>query len=323
MNIASKAKQILTLLPIALLTLSALGAPAVRTVDSPDGEKSASVQISPDPIQLGESAEMTITVTLPAGCETVPPAFPPSYGAMTVESVKADPPTLTGGKHTSVFHVRLIPDRSGKLFLPPIPIETRDAAGSPSPLLIPAGEVEVVSRYDPESASLSQLSSPAPPIKQFPWILAAALLAGAVTFIVLARGFFRSPFRLAAKELSPREKALRRLDVLKNSGLAESDLHEYYIHLTGIVRVFIEETTGIRAPEQTTEEFLRHIETEPNRSFSPQARVRLARFLESADMVKFAKFRPAPDEVAAGEESARGFVSTFEPPTPTKEGSVS
>ena len=86
------------------------------------------------------------------------------------------------------------------------------------------------------------------------------------------------------------------------------------------MRVFIEETTGIRAPEQTTEEFLRHIETEPNRHFSPEARGRLARFLESADMVKFAKFRPAPGEVAAGEESARDFLTTFEPAAPPKEG---
>ena len=172
----------------------------------------------------------------------------------------------------------------------------------------------------PESADLSQLAPPRPPIRHFPWILAAALLAGAVTFALLARGLFRRSIRFAEKELPPRERALRRLAVLKNSALAETDLREYYIHLTGIVRVFIEETTGIRAPEQTTEEFLRHIETEPSRNFTPQARIRLARFLESADMVKFAKFRPGPDEAAASLESARDFVSTFEPAAPQEGG---
>lgn len=317
MNSSSHLKRKLALLLIALL---ALGAAPVRTTGPADGERYAAAEIAPDPVRLGRSAEMTITVVLPAGCETVPPEFGASYGAMTVESVKADPPTLAGGKHTSVFHIGLIPNESGELFLPPIPIDARDASGALSPLLIPAGNIEVASQFDPESASLSELPPSAPPVKRFPWILAAALLAGAVTFVFLARGMFRSPIAFAAKELSPRQRALRRLDVLENSGLAETDLREYYIHLTGIVRVFIEETTGIRAPEQTTEEFLRHIETEPNRHFSPEARGRLARFLESADMVKFAKFRPAPGEVAAGEESARDFLTTFEPAAPPKEG---
>lgn len=320
MNISSHFKPIGLLLFAAFLFAAPLGAASNRTAVSADGERSAVAEIAPEPIPLGESAEMTLTVSLPAGWETIAPSFPPTYGALSVESVNADPPTLAAGKHTSVFHVRLAPDRSGTLFLPPIPIETRDAAGDSFPLLIPAGEIEVTSRFDPERAVLSDLAPARPPIRQFPWILAVALLAGAVTAFFLSRSLFRSPIRLAAREVSPRQRALRRLDVLKSSGLAETDLREYYIHLTGIVRTFIEETTGIRAGEQTTEEFLRHIETEPNRHFPPQARGRLARFLESADLVKFAKLRPAPDEIDAGLSSARDFVSTFEPAVPPKEG---
>ena len=34
-------------------------------------------------------------------------------------------------------------------------------------------------------------------------------------------------------------------------------IKEFYLRLTGIVRQYVEDTTGIRAPEQTTEEFLR------------------------------------------------------------------
>lgn len=319
MNRSFKVKLIFALLPMALWSLAA-GAGTLRETASPDGEKSAAAEIAPEPVRLGESAEMTVTVTLPAGQETVAPEFGAAYGAFTVESVRTDPPVLTGGRHKSVYRVRLIPNRSGTLFLPPIAVDTQGAGGESDTLLIPAGKIEAASQFDPESADLSQLAPPRPPIRHFPWILAAALLAGAATFALLARGLFRRSIRFAEKELPPRERALRRLAVLKNSALAETDLREYYIHLTGIVRIFIEETTGIRAPEQTTEEFLRHIETEPSRNFTPQARIRLARFLESADMVKFAKFRPAPDEAAASLESARDFVSTFEPAAPQEGG---
>jgi hypothetical protein len=40
---------------------------------------------------------------------------------------------------------------------------------------------------------------------------------------------------------------------------ARGAFKEFYLRLTGIVRQYIEGTTGIRAPEQTTEEFLRDV----------------------------------------------------------------
>jgi len=43
---------------------------------------------------------------------------------------------------------------------------------------------------------------------------------------------------------------------LAASGLMETDVKVYFVELTAIVRRYIERTTGIRAPEQTTEEFL-------------------------------------------------------------------
>ena len=42
------------------------------------------------------------------------------------------------------------------------------------------------------------------------------------------------------------------LHQLSHSGLADSDVKRFYVELTAIVRRYIERTTGIRAPEQTT-----------------------------------------------------------------------
>ena len=98
MNRSFKVKLIFALLPMALWSLAA-GAGTLRETASPDGEKSAAAEITPEPVRLGESAEMTVTVTLPAGQETVAPEFGAVYGAFTVESVRTDPPVLTGGRH--------------------------------------------------------------------------------------------------------------------------------------------------------------------------------------------------------------------------------
>ena len=221
MNRSFKVKLIFALLPMALWSLAA-GAGTLRETASPDGEKSAAAEITPEPVRLGESAEMTVTVTLPAGQETVAPEFGAVYGAFTVESVRTDPPVLTGGRHKSVYRVRLIPNRGGTLFLPPIAVDTQGAEGESDTLLIPAGKIEAASQVDPESADLSQLAPPRPPIRHFPWILAAALLAGAVTFALLARGLFRRSIRFAEKELPPRERALRRLAELAPVGVGVS-----------------------------------------------------------------------------------------------------
>ena len=65
---------------------------------------------------------------------------------------------------------------------------------------------------------------------------------------------------------------------------------EFYLRLTGIVRQYVEDTTGIRAPEQTTEEFLRDMRSRA--AFPPERSVRLAEFLEAADLIKYAGQQP-------------------------------
>ena len=288
---------------------------AQRETVSADRLASAAADLIPESPRLGEDAELKVTVTLPVGAEALPPEFGESYGAMKAGAVKADPPSVSEGKLVSVFHVVLRPTESGDVFLPPIPVCGRAADGSRIPLLIPAGSAAVTSQFEPENASLDELGDPAPPVSGFPWIwLAAGILFGLVGALLLFK--FLSPRRRKTppQELSPRQRALRSLAVLKNSGLAERNLAEYYVHLTGIVRLFIEESTGIRAPEQTTEEFLRHIRTDSREIFSPEAQNELASFLEAADLVKFAKFRPASEDVEQGYRHAERFISTYQPP---------
>jgi len=86
---------------------------------------------------------------------------------------------------------------------------------------------------------------------------------------------------------SPEEVAHAALALLLAENLPGRGLvKEFYLRLTGIVRQYVEDTTGIRAPEQTTEEFLRDMRTRA--VFPPERSARLADFLEAADLVKYA-----------------------------------
>ena len=172
-------------------------------------------------------------------------------------------------------------------------------------------EIEVTSVLGEEAPSLEALRPPAGPMElpmgsRLPWAWAGAallVLTGGAFFLFRRRR--RRAVPLEAR-LSPRERAYLELKRILEEHLAERDLKEFYVELTGIVRRYIEDTTGIRAPEQTTEEFLH--EMEGRAVFQGEERLRLREFLESADLVKFAAFRPDKEEVERSFERAKAFV---------------
>ncbi len=96
------------------------------------------------------------------------------------------------------------------------------------------------------------------------------------------------------------------LERLLERRLTEEDVKLYYVELTGIVRRYIERTTEIRAPQQTTEEFLREVSR--RQTFPADESLRLKRFLESADLVKFAAYRPRGEDIDESLLRAKAFI---------------
>jgi hypothetical protein len=96
------------------------------------------------------------------------------------------------------------------------------------------------------------------------------------------------------------------LEQLVQQRLSERDIKLFYVHLTGIVRRYIERTTGVHAAEQTTEEFLREIGA--GDVFDQAERERLAAFLEAADLVKFAAMEPTTRDIEMTFQRAKAFL---------------
>jgi len=137
-----------------------------------------------------------------------------------------------------------------------------------------------------------------------PWILAAvgAFVVAASLVWLCAR---RRPVGVVVS-LSPQDEAQQRLKRLWDEDWAARDLKAFYGELTGVVRRYLERTMEIPALEQTTEESLRDLAA--RRSLPAEAAPRLRSVLESADLVKFAAFRPERSEVEEHFQRARSFV---------------
>lgn len=274
--------------------------------------------------------------------------FPPLESLLTDFTVidsKAELPKLEGEFELQQRVYQLQPNKAGKLelIIPPVSYFTASQADKTLSVTTPNDrvqsdssnsndtesdgkaeqalgfaevdpfEIEVVSELTEPNPSLDSLRAQAQPLEleksrvsYAVWIAVVAALIALIPALIAFAAARRA--KKNAPMVSPREQALKELDHLVFSKLAAQDVKLYYVELTAIVRRYIEGTTGVRAPEQTTEEFLR--EVVQGKSFSEAIVGRLQAFLESADLVKFAGRTPSADEVTNSQTTAREFILT-------------
>lgn len=139
------------------------------------------------------------------------------------------------------------------------------------------------------------------------------LAAAAGVVVVVAGAYFVVSRRKVALRPSPPPHelaydALRRLVAL---GLVEKGQIElFFVHLTGILRDYIERRFEVRAPERTTEEFL---EEAARHDALQTHRARLSQFLVLSDQVKFARFEPDPSAIQGAFDVVKQFLAETTP----------
>ena len=94
--------------------------------------------------------------------------------------------------------------------------------------------------------------------------------------------------------LKPHEQALLDLEILRREKVWQSGrIKEYYTRLTDILRMYIQNVSTINALEMTTDEILDALQSE---NFDSEVIRKVKDILAIADLVKFAKMDPLPDE---------------------------
>ena len=136
-------------------------------------------------------------------------------------------------------------------------------------------------------------------------VIACALLAVLIV-IFLVRKYKQRPI-IAAPPTPAHIIAYAALLRLAERHLVENDaIKEYYYELSNILRHYIEDRFSLRAPERTTEEFLR--ELNEGNEFSREHRLLLKKFLTESDLVKFANYSASRENACNAHDTAVDFI---------------
>ncbi len=139
--------------------------------------------------------------------------------------------------------------------------------------------------------------------------MALGILAVLAAAFFALRKFLTTPrtFLHMAPPMPPHQIALKALEALRAKGWIEAlKIEPFYVELSAIVRRYIEARFGLRAPERTTEEFIR--DALSSRKLSDVHRDLVAGFLEQSDLVKFARHAPGATDMQNALDSAGRLV---------------
>jgi len=141
------------------------------------------------------------------------------------------------------------------------------------------------------------------------WVLAALAV---VTLLTIAWVWWRR--RQAQPTLVPvvpphvraKQKLQAALSLIQDPRL-------FCIEVSTIARIYLEERFDFRAPERTTEEFLAELQS--TSLLTPDQKESLGQFLQSCDLVKFARFEPTEAALRELHDSALRLVdeTQFDP----------
>jgi hypothetical protein len=203
-----------------------------------------------------------------------------------------------------------------------LPAETPEGARElriPGPTVIGAGILDPAA--PPEALALKDLAPPAPLLV---WNVPLALGVLAVLVVLAAswlglRAWRRRALRGAepSPPLPPHERFARQLDAVEAARLPDRGrAPEHVARVSEHVREYLGAISGQNALDLTTGELLARL------SFQPDPRIDLAglrTFLESADLVKFARAPASVAEAADGSAFARALLAATRPAPPPQE----
>jgi hypothetical protein len=257
------------------------------------GEVSVSLETSAERVVPSADLTLTVTVDAPSHIKVVLPDLRTRFSGFSLAEDFSLPPTEANGLTRQVHRWRLVPEPAAPRYrLAPFAVEAFDQRVSPpsrtafvtKPVVFPGeaerpavtGDVEVDPRPD-------WVRPPAKTVAL--WVVFA--LFGVAVLAAAVYGLRFLSRRVREYRMSPIERAMAELQRLLGRNLPGKGLYkDFYVELTMVVRRYIERTHGIRAPEQTTQEFLAAAAGHP--VFTAEVLAQLRAFLESADMVKFA-----------------------------------
>ena len=275
------------------------------------------VEAEPETVDPGRDFTVTVTVKSPAGqTATLPDLRTRFQGFQVAEDFTEEPLTDADGGTTLISRWRLVPEPMAKKYrLAPfvVSVITAPSTEHQAPSTFYTAPVLFAPPKAREAVTGDMEIEPKRDLPPLSW----RLVLGALCIVLCASGIGCLIWLIVRKirtmvrvhRMSPIERAMYELEQLLKKGLPGRGFYkDFYVELTMVVRRYIERRHDVRAPNLTTDEFLRAARENP--AFTREAISELKNFLESADMVKFAGVEATPEMADAATGKARNYLET-------------
>ncbi len=304
-----KMKKIRNIIRItALLLVTAVQAQFNADLSSGD----VSIRLSADAAGIDPAHDLMLTITIesPAALKVTLPDLQNRFQGFSLAEDFATDPVEAGGRVQQIQRWKLTPEpAAGRYRLAPFAVTVNGAENysfATRPVLFPHQAERTPVTGKPEVSPEPEWIAPtAKSIALWSFAIIAILLALAA----ILYGLTKISGRVREFRMSPVERAMTELERLLRRNLPDKGLYkDFYIELTMVVRRYIERSHDIRAPEQTTEEFLAAAALHPR--FTPEVLGQLKLFLESADLVKFAGQKADKEMTELAAAKARRYIQS-------------
>jgi hypothetical protein len=264
------------------------------------GEFVVQVSVSRQEMTVAEQTVLTLTATAPEDSTLEFPAFEATIGDFSIIRSLPIRQELTSKGLAQSRSFTLAPFLSGNYLIPEMTFIGVPADGSTTPpvqITIPEIQVMVTSLLSGDDHELSNIA----PVLDIPkdyffiWLAGGLVLIGILVFSFYWLRIRKPVATPPPPPLPPHVIAGQALDELLAENLAEQGRSkEFYERISHILRTYIENLYGLKAVEQTTEEFFHDLKT--SALFPFEQKLLLKKFLDHCDLVKFAKYQPDRDE---------------------------
>ena len=258
-------------------------------------------------IDPGRSVFLTLTVKAkPSVRLEMPKIGDRIVGFSLAEDFEAEPRTENDGRIVRVANWRLVPEPCAAVYKIK-PFVIGEAVAGPIYFEPPAAREPVTGAME------VKVSKDLPPLS---WKLVGYCTAAFAVLVALVAGlWWLVKFclrKVKEHRMSPIERAWVELDRLLKKGLpGRGKYKDFYVELTMVVRRYVQRKYGIKAPHLTTEEFLREVSSGASQVSGLMSNTdSLRKFLESADMVKFAGVEATPEMADEATDSAKGYLKS-------------
>ena len=184
------------------------------------------------------------------------------------------------------------------------PADTTQAPATP-PVFVPGAPQNTA----PPQEDIADIRPPFFFLHSWFWLWIALATLGLIALAVFLLNRFKSQAQINPK--TAYDLALEKLEKAR-AMLREEDPVPYAVFVSETIRTYLGQRFQAPSTRRTTEEFLRQMENDPATPLATH-RDLLRDFLQSCDMVKFARYQPTLTELEEVQQRALTFVTATKP----------